>query len=130
VLRLAAPEGRYELKSFFDRLITPLSCSLVVESQDIRLAAGSLAHSIYTTPAISEKFNCSYSLSSRYGELFATGGMGLSGHSEDGEVRIVELADHPFFLAMLFQPQLSSTKEHPHPVICRFLTQARNQALI
>lgn len=130
MLRLAAPENRDELKIFFDRLITPLSCSLVAECQEIGLATGSLAHSIYTTRSIDEKFNCSYSLNALYKDTFATSGLGLTGHNNDGEVRIVELADHPFFLAMLFQPQLSSTRERPHPVICRFLAQARDQALV
>ncbi|HLW46654.1 MAG TPA: hypothetical protein VKW09_02695 [bacterium] len=44
-------------------------------------------------------------------------GLVVSGTGTDGEVRIVELAAHPFFLATLFLPQARSSPGHPHPVI-------------
>jgi len=43
---------------------------------------------------------------------------------QDGEARIVELADHPFFLATLFVPQVSSSPTQPHPLISAFLRAA------
>jgi CTP synthase (UTP-ammonia lyase) len=41
----------------------------------------------------------------------------VSGLGEDGEIRIVELPDHPFFLATLFLPQARSTSATPHPLL-------------
>lgn len=41
-----------------------------------------------------------------------------------GEVRAVELPNHRFFLATLFQPQLSSTPDTAHPVVVAFLRAA------
>lgn len=41
-----------------------------------------------------------------------------------GHVRIVELADHPFFIATLFLPQLTSTALTPHPLIIAYLKTA------
>ncbi len=44
-----------------------------------------------------------------------------SGVGPDGEVRMIELPGHPFFLATLFVPQMTSTTETPHPLIVDFL---------
>ena len=41
-----------------------------------------------------------------------------------GELRAVELPEHPFFIATLYQPQLSSTEARPHPVIVEFVAAA------
>ena len=47
-------------------------------------------------------------------------GLSVSGVGADGEVRVVELADHPFFMATLFLPQARSTRATPHPVLAGF----------
>ena len=44
--------------------------------------------------------------------------------SNIGELRAVELPEHPFFIATLYQPQLSSTEARPHPVIVEFVAAA------
>ena len=48
------------------------------------------------------------------------GGLRVSGLGGDGEVRIVEIPGHPFFLATLFLPQARSTVAAPHPVLAGF----------
>jgi len=45
-----------------------------------------------------------------------------------GEVRVLELADHPFFLATLFQPELAADTPRVHPVIRAFATAGVSQA--
>jgi len=45
----------------------------------------------------------------------------LSGFSENGDLRVIELAAHPFFIATLFQPQLSSEAGSPHSLIAAFV---------
>jgi CTP synthase (UTP-ammonia lyase) len=52
------------------------------------------------------------------------GGVRVSGVSTDGGVRIIELPDHPFFLATGFLPQLSSTAGKPHPLLVAYLRAA------
>jgi CTP synthase (UTP-ammonia lyase) len=52
------------------------------------------------------------------------GGLRVVGVDQDGEARIVELPDHPFFLATLFVPQLTSRPGHPHPLITAYLRVA------
>jgi CTP synthase (UTP-ammonia lyase) len=52
------------------------------------------------------------------------GNLRTVGRDSDGNARIVELVSHPFFLATLFLPQLSSEPGNPHPVIVAFLKAA------
>jgi CTP synthase (UTP-ammonia lyase) len=48
----------------------------------------------------------------------------IAGEDGEGNVRIVELRSHPFFVATLFVPQLSSEPGDPHPLIVAFLEAA------
>ena len=48
----------------------------------------------------------------------------VTGFDNEGHVRLVELQDHPFFLASLFLPQLSSQPGRPHPLIRSFIQTA------
>ncbi len=50
----------------------------------------------------------------------------ISGHDDDGTARIVELPGHPFYLATLFIPQMSSQRENAHPLIVAYLEAADN----
>ena len=52
------------------------------------------------------------------------GQLKITGVDLDGEVRIVELSDHPFYVATLFLPQISSRPESPHPLIVAYLKAA------
>jgi CTP synthase (UTP-ammonia lyase) len=47
--------------------------------------------------------------------------MTVAGTDDTGEVRAVERAGHPFFVATLYQPQLNSTARSPHPVFLGFV---------
>jgi CTP synthase (UTP-ammonia lyase) len=46
------------------------------------------------------------------------------GRDADGEPRLFTLPAHPFFVASLFVPSLTSTRERPHPLITAFLRAA------
>ncbi len=101
--------------------IAPLSCSLVGETKNIYLKKASKIHEIYDSEIITERYNCSYGLNPIYQELFEKSGFKASGTDENGEVRVFELTGARFYIATLFQPQLSSTAENPHPLILRYL---------
>ncbi len=47
--------------------------------------------------------------------------MSVAAVDDTGEVRAVERSDHPFYLGTLYQPQRSSTREHPHPLWVAFV---------
>lgn len=99
-----------------DLLIEPLGCSLVGHEAVVTIDPGSLAESVIGSERTVERYFCSYG-PSRHLDTLRTHGLRFSGHDEDGHVRIAELPGHPFFLATLFQPELSGDGTRPHPVV-------------
>jgi CTP synthase (UTP-ammonia lyase) len=103
-----------------DPLIVPLACSLVGHEGVVRVAAGSLAATALGAERTVERYHCSYGLSGAFIDVLRSGGLRFSGSDENGEVRIAELPGHPFFLATLFQPELSGDGTRAHPLITAF----------
>jgi CTP synthase (UTP-ammonia lyase) len=97
-----------------------------VGSGDERLTIvpDTLLHSVCERVSNHEQYYCNYGVNEEYEEQFQASGMRVSARGIHGEVRAVELPDHPFFLATLFQPQLSSRPEAPHPIWLAFLKAA------
>ena len=87
----------------------------------IRLRPGSRVHRIYGCDEIAERYFCNYEVNPAYRDALEAAGLTLSGFSDNGDVRVAELPTHPFFIATLFQPQLSSEPGRPHPLIAAFL---------
>ena len=98
-------------------MITPLTCSLVGQQQLVTLVAGTQAAALYGMGSTVEDYYCNYGVNPDYLSRLRQGGLAVSGIGEDGEVRIVELPGHPFFLATLFLPQARSTAATPHPLL-------------
>ncbi|MFE2417494.1 hypothetical protein [Streptomyces hokutonensis] len=99
-----------------DFLIEPLACSLVGHEAVVTIAPDSLAESVIGSERTVERYFCSYG-PSRHLDTLRAHGLRFTGHDEDGHVRIAELPGHPFFLATLFQPELSGDGTRPHPVV-------------
>jgi CTP synthase (UTP-ammonia lyase) len=108
-------------------VISRLSCSLVGTTQTLTLLPGSLAHRLYGQTEITEDFACNYGLNPHYRAQFDSGELAVVATDAAGEVRMVELPTHPFFLATLFLPQLRSWPEQPHPLIRAYLQAALQQ---
>ena len=106
-------------------LISRLSCSLVEQEGQIFLQAGSRIHQIYDRPEILEMYHCNFGLNPVYEALVATGQLQITGRDRAGEPRVLELNDHPFFIATLFQPERSALRGQVHPLI-RAYVQAVN----
>jgi CTP synthase (UTP-ammonia lyase) len=92
----------------------------------IKVSPGTLAFRIYQQPEVKEAFNCNYELNPAFRETLESSGLRVSGVSEDGATRIVELPNQCFFIATGFQPQLTSEVTHPHPMVIAFLEAAIN----
>ena len=107
-------------------VISKLSCSLVGTSQAVTILPGTLAHRAYGIATATEQFACNYGLNPAYREHLSHGELKVVGQDEAGEVRIVELTTHRFFLATLFLPQLSSSPARPHPLIVAYLQTAQH----
>jgi CTP synthase (UTP-ammonia lyase) len=105
-------------------VISRLACSLVGQQQCVRLVPGTRAQQAYGSERVVEAFRCSYGLNPAYRDRLAGGPLVVSGLGAEGEVRIVELPGHRFYVATLYVPQLSSRPEAPHPLIRAYLEAA------
>lgn len=103
-------------------MIEPLECPLSGQRAAVLLKPGSSAASFYARELVTEEYRCSFGLAAGYAPALARAGLLISGEDERGEPRIVELEQHPFYLATLFVPQLSSSPERPHPLFEAFIT--------
>ena len=79
--------------------------------------AGTRAATLYGASMAIEEYWCNYGVNPDYAKSLGEAGLVASGIGEDGEMRIVELADHPFYVATLFLPQMRSAPGQPHPVL-------------
>jgi CTP synthase (UTP-ammonia lyase) len=103
-------------------VVTALSCSLNGQTIEVVLTPGTRLASLHGgASSVTEHTTCSYGLDPTRQHVASEGGMVVSGIDDTGEVRANERVDHPFFLGTLYQPQLRSTAEEPHPVWLGFL---------
>jgi len=107
-------------------LISPLSCSLVGKTGTIRFAKDSRLARAYGRLETVERFHCSYGFNAEYLGLLSRSALRPTGWDEEGSLRSVELDGHPFFVATLFQPELSSKAEAPAPVVRAFVEALRS----
>lgn len=108
--------------------ITPLVCSLAGQSHPVLPIAGSRAAAIYGTERSIEPFFCRYGVNPAMRAAIEAAGLLVSGVGEDGEIRIMELIGHPFFIGTLFVPQARSTPAAPHPLLTAFAAAAHEHA--
>jgi CTP synthase len=85
----------------------------------------SLAEQVYGEPVISERHRHRYEVNPAYHEVLQKHGMVFSGMSPDRRlVEIIELRDHPYFIAGQFHPELKSRPTRPHPMFRDFVGAA------
>jgi CTP synthase len=96
-------------------------------SQPCRLEKDSLAHTIYQNEIINERHRHRYEVNNHYLQLLVDKGLIISGRSADNAlVEVIELSDHPWFLACQFHPEFSSTPRKGHPLFSSFIVAAKN----
>jgi CTP synthase (UTP-ammonia lyase) len=106
-------------------VIVPLSCSLIEENEDVYFTPGSRLRSVYLSDRATEQYHCNYGVNPEYTELFAShSGLRIGATTAHGEVRAIELVEHSFFVATLFQPERSVLLGAAHPLITAFLAAA------
>lgn len=95
-----------------------------------RVAPNTLTSSLYQKEVVYERHRHRYEFNNAYRNLFLDTGYAISGTSPDGRlVEIIELSNHPFFIATQFHPEFSSRPSTPHPLFQGFVQAARRQAL-
>jgi CTP synthase len=90
-----------------------------------RLTPGSRAAAVYGQEIVYERHRHRFEVNNRYRQILEGAGLVLSGQSPDGRlVEIVELRDHPWFVASQFHPEFKSRPERPHPLFNGFVASA------
>ena len=93
-----------------------------------KLKKSSLASKLYKTEEISERHRHRYEFNNEYKTAMEEKGMNFSGTSPDGSlVEIIELKNHPYFIASQFHPELKSRPDKPQPLCVGLLKAAINE---
>lgn len=115
-------------------IIYPVACAVPNRAEgapklsgkipEIRIRPGSYLETFYGGNVIEEAFFCNFELNPEYEWCSIEAGFPIAARGPGGEVRAIESPTHRFFIATLFQPQMSSSAKKPHPLVVAFLQAA------
>jgi CTP synthase (UTP-ammonia lyase) len=102
-------------------VIAPLACALLDQADTVRLVAGSrLAHA-YAASEIAEEYLCSFGVNPEFRAALVSGPLREAAVDAQGDLRGVELEDHRFFVATLFQPERAALRGVAPPPVTAFV---------
>ncbi|HAT8179674.1 TPA: CTP synthase [Legionella pneumophila] len=105
---------------------TDLGGTMRLGGQYCHLEEGTLARKVYGKPQIVERHRHRYEVNNKYVDSLVKHGLIISGRSADNSlVEMIELADHPWFLACQFHPEFTSNPRDSHPLFKEFVLAAR-----
>lgn len=111
-----------------DAVITPVQCSGPAQTGPrltgpgcARVVPGTLLSELCGAIDLRGEYFCSYEVNPSFVPRWQTAGLRIAATGADGELRAFELPANRFFVATLFQPQLSSRYTQPHPIVLGFL---------
>lgn len=108
-------------------VITPLSCSLVEQTGDIVIAADSVIATAYGKLTTHEGYHCNFGVNDDFAKELQDYPLRISARDSEGDVRGVELPEHRFFVATLFQSERASLRNELSPLVVALLTAASGQ---
>ncbi|HJP65774.1 MAG TPA: CTP synthase, partial [Actinomycetota bacterium] len=105
--------------------VVDMGGSMRLGAYPCHVAEGSAAARAYGEPVVYERHRHRYEVNPAYHRVLQEHGLSFSGLSPDGRlVEIIELPDHPFFVAGQFHPELKSRPTRPHPLFRDFVGAA------
>ncbi len=111
-------DGRFEYRDED----SDLGGTMRLGEQACVLNQGSLAERVYGERVIHERHRHRFEVNNSYVEQLEASGLMVAGRSQDGElVEVVEVADHPFYLACQFHPEFTSSPRKGHPLFSSFV---------
>jgi CTP synthase len=113
-------DGAHEIRSKEDEL----GGTMRLGSQVSKLAPNTKSRAIYGRDTIHERHRHRYEFNNQYLETLKSSGLIFSGESEDKLVEMIELPEHPWFLACQFHPEFTSTPRDGHPLFSQFIKAA------
>ena len=136
VLRIADADTAENNSGSKNIVIYPVACEmpnrkggapkLAGAMPEIKLRPGSYLQSFYgkDKESVTEQFFCNFEINPEFEWTTMEAGFPIVARGAQGEIRAIESPTHRFFLATLFQPQLSSTEKKPHPLVLAFVQAA------
>ncbi|HSH94721.1 MAG TPA: CTP synthase [Roseimicrobium sp.] len=107
--------------------VTKMGATMRLGSQACQLKVGSKAAQLYGAFLIHERHRHRYEFNNAYRERFEAAGFVFSGTSPDGRlVELIEIPDHPFYIASQFHPEFQSKPNAPHPLFRGFIAATHN----
>lgn len=104
---------------------TDLGGTMRLGAQECRLEKNSKVHTIYGQDVIVERHRHRYEVNNNYLEQLRAGGLAIGGWSSDDTlVEVVELPEHPWFVACQFHPEFTSTPRDGHPLFTSYIKAA------
>jgi CTP synthase len=94
-------------------------------AQEVLLGAGTRTREVYGRDLIMERHRHRYEFNNNYLDRYRQAGLRFSGFSRDGLVEVIELPNHPWFIATQFHPEFTSTPRDGHPLFTGFIRAAR-----
>ncbi len=115
--------------------IEDLGGTMRLGAQAVELADGTRAHTAYGEPVVHERHRHRYEVNNHYRPALVDGGLVVAGTFQEGRlVEVVELPDHPWFVASQFHPEFKSRPTRPAPLFRDFvaaaLTRTRDRAAL
>jgi CTP synthase len=109
--------------------IEELGGTMRLGAEAVELVEGTLAREIYDEPVVQERHRHRYEVNNSYRERLVEHGLVVSGTYQEGRlVEIVELADHPWFVASQFHPEFKSRPTRPAPLFREFVAAALDRS--
>ena len=109
-------------------VVSMLACALVDATGPVRFLPGTRIAAAYQADHATEGYRCRYGLNPAFQAQLVAGSLRATAHDESGAIRAVELIDHPFFVATLFQPERAALQDLPCPLARAFVDACLEQA--
>lgn len=116
--------GHAETDSEGRLVIAPLSCSLVEKTATIVIQPDTRLAQLYGKEEIEEGYHCNYGVNPDFVSELGAHSLRISAHDREGDVRAIELTDHPFFMATLFQSERAALRNQLSPLVVELLRVA------
>ncbi len=114
-------DGEYEQRNED----SDLGGSMRLGSQRVNLLDGSLVATVYDETTIYERHRHRYEVNNNYRNTLEKSGIRFSGLSVDNLVEMIEVPNHPWFIASQFHPEFTSNPRDGHPLFTGFIVAAR-----
>ncbi len=109
--------------------VEDLGGTMRLGAQAVEIVDGTRTHATYDEPVIHERHRHRYEVNNHYRQQIVDAGLVVSGTFQEGRlVEIIELPDHPWFVASQFHPEFKSRPTRPAPLFREFVGAARDRA--